>query len=127
MEGKNRKNKLSEQRTQLAMQRTVLANARTFSAWIRTGLSSVLAGLAIVKFIGNNEMFQGYVLIIGVLFVLIGIATYILAYMSYKKSFDLIELKREESLGISLDFLLIITGGMILTAILIMGLLIFYR
>ena len=36
-----------------------IANARTFSAWIRTGLASVLAGLAIVKFIGDNEIFHG--------------------------------------------------------------------
>ena len=115
---------LANERTDLAIQRTILANSMTFSAWIRTGLSSVLAGLAIVSFIGDNEIFHGYVLSIGILFVLTGIAVYIMASVSYKKSFD--ELRKEgERIDTPLVFLIVITTGMILTAVLIMGLLIF--
>lgn len=125
MEDKDRKNVLANKRTDLAIQRTILANTRTFSAWIRTGLSSVLAGLAIVKFIGVTEAFQGYVLLIGILFVSIGIAIYILSLISYIKCFD--ELKQEgKRIAISLIFLIAITAGMILSAVLIMGLLIAY-
>lgn len=125
MTSKNRKNKLAEQRTDLAIQRTILANSRTFSAWIRTGLSLVLAGLAIAKFIGENEIFEGYVLFIGIIFVLIGIGIYILALVSYKRSFD--ELKKsDKKSAVPLSILILITGGMILTALLIIGLLIFY-
>ena len=125
MEGKNRKNRLAEQRTDLAIQRTILANSRTFSAWIRTGLSLVLAGLAIAKFIGENEIFEEYVLFIGIMFVLMGIGIYILALLSYKKSFD--ELKQsDKKSAISFGLLIAITGAMILLAVLIIGLLIFY-
>lgn len=119
-----KKRELAYERTDLAIQRTILANARTFSAWIRTGLSSVLAGLGIVKFIGYKEEFHGYVLSIGILFVLTGIAIYIMALISYKRSLN--ELKKEEDMKVvPLSFLIVITTGMVLTATLIMGFLIF--
>ncbi len=115
---------MSSERSELAVQRTILANARTFSAWIRTGLSSVLAGLSIVNFIVGADAFYGFVLLIGLLFVLIGIVIYIMAYVSYKKSYDTLEREEAES-TVSLNFLLFVTSGMTLTAILIAGLLIF--
>ncbi len=37
-------------RTGYALDRTVLANERTYAAWIRTGLTTLVAGLAIEKF-----------------------------------------------------------------------------
>lgn len=115
--------KMSGERSELAVQRTILANSRTFSAWIRTGLSSVLAGLSIVNFIVGAETFHGFVLFIGLLFVLIGIIIYIMAYISYKKSYDILDRKEAES-TVSLNFLLFVTSGMTLTAILIAALLI---
>lgn len=118
--------KLANQRTNLAVERTILANARTFSAWVRTGLSSVLAGLAIVGFIGDSKVFRGYVLFIGILFSLIGIATYILAFIGFKRSFDKLNAEIKE-IPNYLFFLMAITIGMIIAAILIMGLLIFYQ
>lgn len=121
----NDKQKLAQERTKLAQERTVLANQRTFSAWIRTGLSSVLAGLAIVKFIGNNQFFEGYVVFIGVLFVLIGIGIYILAFTSYKKTHEELNHNNKELVS-SYKILATITGGMILTALLIVILLVFY-
>lgn len=130
MEGeeKNKSLELSGERSELAVQRTILANIRTFSAWIRTGLSAVLAGLTIANFIGNNELFSDTVLFLGMsigfIFVTVGIFIYIMAYISYKKSFE--ELTEEEAkTSISLKFLLIVTVGMSLTAILIALLLIF--
>lgn len=117
---------LAKERTCLAAERTSLANQRTFSAWIRTGLSSVLAGLAIVKFIGTNEFYKGYVAFIGVLFVLIGIGIYVLAYFTYLKSVK-DEEDDEMTKPIVFNTLTIITIGMILTAILIVVLLIYYE
>lgn len=114
---------MSSERSESAVQRTILANARTFSAWIRTGLSSVLAGLSIVSFIVGTEAFHGFVLLIGLLFVLIGIIIYIMAYVSYKKSYDVLGREDAES-TVSLNFLLFVTSGMTLTAILIASLLI---
>lgn len=114
---------MSAERSELAVQRTILANARTFSAWIRTGLSSVLAGLSIVNFIVGAEAFHGFVLLIGLLFVFIGIIIYIMAFVNYKKSYDILEREEVES-TVSLNFLLFVTSGMTLTAILIAALLI---
>lgn len=114
---------MSGERSELAVQRTILANIRTFSAWIRTGLSSVLAGLSIVNFIIGAEAFHGFVLIIGLLFVVIGIIIYIMAYLSYKKSYDALKPEETES-AVSLNFLLFVSSSMTLAAILIAGLLI---
>lgn len=66
-----------DDKTTLALQRTILANSRTFSAWIRTGLSSSLAGLAIVKFLGDNEDYEFFASIIGIMFLIIGGVIYI--------------------------------------------------
>jgi putative membrane protein len=125
MEDPNSKNELAKRRTDLAVQRTILANARTFSAWIRTGLSSVLGGLAVVKFMGDNEIYRGYILLIGILFVVIGIAIYFFAFLSFKKSFDKLK-EGDKEITNPLAILVAITSGMVITAILIMGLLIFY-
>ncbi|WP_414839167.1 YidH family protein [Carnobacterium sp. TMP28] len=125
MEDETSKNELAKKRTELAVQRTILANARTFSAWIRTGLSSVLGGLAVVKFMGDNEIYRGYILLIGILFVLIGIAIYIFAFLSFRNSFNQLK-KEDENTTNSLAILVMITTGMVLTAVLIMGLLVFY-
>lgn len=125
MEDETSKNELAKKRTELAVQRTILANARTFSAWIRTGLSSVLGGLAVVKFMGDNEIYRGYILLIGILFVLIGIAIYIFAFLSFRNSFNQLK-KEDENTTNSLAILVTITTGMVLTAVLIMGLLVFY-
>lgn len=114
---------LAQERTSLAGDRTALANQRTFSAWLRTGLSSVLAGLAIVKFIGNNQVYKGFVLLIGLIFEAIGIGIYILSYITYRKA---IKDKLEENKGGKLIFILltIITFGLIIATIMISMLLI---
>lgn len=124
---KSKSLELSAERSELAVQRTVMANARTFSAWIRTGLSAVLAGLTIVGFIGDSNLFSKTVtllaMVIGFLFVGTGIFIYIMAYISYKRNYK--ALKHEDAqTSISLRFLLVVTSGMTLTAILITLLLI---
>lgn len=125
---KDRMFDLSAERSKLAVQRTILANARTFSAWVWTGLSIVLARLAIVGFIGENDMFSNLVVSLGIsigfLFVLLGIIIYIMAYINYKKSLDEMNIE-EVTTAISLRFLFLITSGMILTALLIAFLLLF--
>ena len=121
-ENHQKQNELAQKRTDLAVQRTILANARTFSAWVRTGLSCVLGGLAIVKFLDDAETIRGFVLITGLLFVTIGIAVYVLALISFKKSND--ELKQEGlSIAMSMHYLYAITAGLILSAVLIGGIL----
>lgn len=115
---------MSGERSELAVQRTIMANSRTFSAWIRTGLSSVLAGLSIVNFIVGSGVLHGFVLLIGLLFVLIGMTIYIMAYINYKKNYDIFE-EAEVTSNVSLNFLLFVTSGMTLAAILIAALLIF--
>lgn len=117
---------LARERTSLAAERTALANQRTFSAWLRTGLSSVLAGLAIVKFIGTNEYFKAYVVLIGIVFVAIGIGIYILAYVTYLKTIE-DEIDDKTIKPTVFNILTIITLGMIVSAILIIVLLIFYE
>ena len=115
--------RMSGERLELAVQLTILANTRTFSTWIRTGLSSVFAGLSIVSFIVGVDAFHGFVLFIGFLFVFIWIIIYIIAYISYKKSYDILDRDEAES-TVPLKFLLFVTSGMSLTAILIAALLI---
>jgi putative membrane protein len=44
-------NEAEPNRTNLALDRTILANERTYAAWIRTGISSLIAGLAVEKFL----------------------------------------------------------------------------
>lgn len=116
---------LARERTSLAAERTTLANQRTFSAWLRTGLSSVLAGLAIVKFIGDEEVFKGYVLMTGLIFVVIGIAIYIFAYLTYKDSIKE-DMEEGQDVGAYFTIMSLITLGMIVAAAMIAVLLIFY-
>ncbi len=47
----NIRNEVEPNRTNLALDRTILANERTYAAWIRTGISSLIAGLAVEKFL----------------------------------------------------------------------------
>lgn len=116
---------LARERTSLAAKRTSLANQRTFSAWLRTGLSSVLAGLAIVKFIGDQEVFKGYVLMTGLIFIAIGIAIYLFAYLTYKDSIEK-DIEEGQDLGGIFTIMSIVTLGMIVAAVMIGILLIFF-
>lgn len=126
MSDKRNIREMSEERTKLAVHRTTLANARTFNAWVRTGLSSVLAGLAIVNFIGNRESTNVYVVLIGMIFVATGIMVYFIAYINYRNNMKELGL---ESRRISqlLYFMLILTLAMIIAAVLIFGLLLYIR
>ena len=116
---------LARERTSMAVERNALANQRTFSAWIRTGLSSILAGLAIVRFIGDEEIFKGYVILIGILFVVIGIGIYILAYITYRNAIEE-QLKESKSVRTTFIILSVITMTMIMAAIMIGLLLVFF-
>lgn len=119
---------LSAERSRLAVQRTILANARTFSAWIRTGLSIVLAGLAIVGFIGEVDSFSELAvflgIIIGFLFVFLGLAIFLMAYIIYKKNLREMSIQPDQTM-IPLRFLFTITFGMIVITLLIALLLLF--
>lgn len=114
------------EKTLLARERTRLANERTFSAWLRTGLSLILGGLGIIKFIDNKKIVEGYVLTLGLLFVLIGIIIYVFAFIGYRKLNKRLEGKSKE-LSKYYTVLAVITSSMILAGLLVMFLLIFYN
>jgi putative membrane protein len=72
-----------DDRTHLAAERTKLAKERTFAAWIRTGLSSAGIGVALVKLLPTVEN-RVLVQALGVLFVVAGMGTLVLAIRSYR-------------------------------------------
>lgn len=116
----------TDQSLQLSIERTILSNTRTFSAWVRTGLSLVLAGFGIVKFLGNNDKYQVFVSLIGILFVVLGIAVYVYGYRSYKQSY--LRLEKENARRVELlKPTFIFTIGLVLSAALVIVLLILFR
>lgn len=82
-------------RDHLAADRTILANERTFLAYIRTALTLFVAGLS---FVHLKEIFSSYIVeIIGVIFILIGIATFFIGFYRYHRMKALIrEVKHKE-------------------------------
>ena len=125
---KDKSLELSAERSKLALQRTMLANNRTFAAWIRTGLAIVLAGLAIVGFIGEVDSFTEFVvflgILIGLIFVLLGIIIYIFAYITYKENLEEMNISEEDEV-IPLRFLFAVTSGLVLISFLIALLILF--
>lgn len=116
---------LAEVRTELAKQRTIMANERTFNAWLRTGLSLVLAGLAIANFIGSTSEAHTYAMLTGIIFVSVGILTYILAFLSYINNMKVIDYTSKKLTRL-VNLLMIVTIAMIISAILILGLLLYW-
>lgn len=74
---------LENDSTQLAHERTFLANERTFIAWLRTGLALAGAGLGIVKFL-DSEGPRWLMRTMGMLLVMTGQLSYLIAYWRYK-------------------------------------------
>ena len=69
-------------RDHLAADRTILANERTFLAYIRTALTLFVAGLSFV----HLEIFNSnIVVVIGAVFILLGIATFFVGLVRYKR------------------------------------------
>ena len=89
-------------RDHLAADRTTLANERTFLAYIRTALTLFVAGLSFVHFkdIFSTQVaiFSAHVVeVIGILFILLGIATFFVGLVRYRRMRALIhKLKQEE-------------------------------
>ncbi len=72
----------ADDRTGYALDRTVLANERTYAAWIRTGLTTLVAGLAIEKFMVDampGWMFQS----IAVILIVYSMIAFIIAAWRY--------------------------------------------
>ena len=74
-------------KTDWALERTRLAKERTLAAWLRTGLTIIAAGFAIAKFIQSDEPLW-ITRSIGILFILLGGATFGLAFYNY---YDLVQ------------------------------------
>lgn len=81
-------------RDHLAADRTILANERTFLAYIRTALTLFVAGLSFV----HLDIFRSYIVeVIGAIFILLGIATFCVGLVRYKRTQALIrKIKQEE-------------------------------
>ena len=82
-------------RDHLAADRTILANERTFLAYIRTALTLFVAGLS---FVHLKQFFTLYIVeVIGVIFILLGIITFFVGLVRYKRMQALIrKIKTEE-------------------------------
>jgi putative membrane protein len=111
---------LAHRRTNLSWQRTFLANDRTFSAWIRTGLSLEVAGLGVVRFLG--EMNATLTLLIGEIFIVVSAGVYILGLLRYLSMWEDIRDQVDRS---TRPFMLV-AGGLTLTSILAFILLLFF-
>ena len=70
-------------RDHLAADRTILANERTFLAYIRTALTLFVAGLS---FVHLTDIFGSYIIeVIGIIFILLGFATFFVGLFRYKR------------------------------------------
>jgi putative membrane protein len=103
--------------TELAKERTHAAYDRTLMAWIRTALTLIGFGIGIFEFAqktGGATIFKSSKLI-GLLFVLLGIISVLLAIREnkldhYKLRNPQLKYDRKSSLGISIGYALILIG-----------------
>jgi putative membrane protein len=103
--------------TELAKERTHAAYDRTLMAWIRTALTLIGFGIGIFEFAqktGGATIFKSSKLI-GLLFVLLGIISVLLAIREnkldhYKLRNPHLKYDRKSSLGISIGYALILIG-----------------
>ena len=82
-------------RDHLAADRTILANERTFLAYIRTALTLFVVGLSFV----HLDVFKSHrlVVVVGSIFIFLGIATFFVGLFRYKRMQALIsKIKQEE-------------------------------
>ncbi len=111
----NERTEMAAERTDHAMQRSLLANERTFSAWFRTGLAGVVAGLGIVRLMGETGM-PWISRAIGTIFILAGIMVFAMALWRYEKLAD--ELRFDGAKVTPVWVLLGLVGAMIAAAVL---------
>ena len=84
-------------RDHLAADRTILANERTFLAYIRTALTLFVAGLS---FVHLKEIFSSSIVeVIGIIFILIGIATFFVGLFRYNRMKALIRKVKQKELA----------------------------
>jgi putative membrane protein len=93
---------------------TVLAIERTFSAWLRTGLAAELGGLAISRLLIPGWLPR----IIGTIFILVGMAIYIIALLSYRKTLKEIQTRERRIVMFRFHHINLLTGALMLSAIL---------
>jgi putative membrane protein len=99
---------------------TILANERTFSAWLRTGIASELGGLAVSRLLILDLVYYRWVAkAIGIIFILVGMAIYIVALLSYRQTLKGLQQTDEKGLVMfSFHHLYLLIGALSLTAIL---------
>jgi putative membrane protein len=112
----------ANERTDWAQHRTVLANERTFSAWTRTGISAVAGGIAVARFLGQDDD-SLLPRVLGTILVIIGAGVLGLAIWRYTTISDVME---KEGLPVmpkwaayALSFSLLLASVLVLTLIFI--------
>ena len=97
----------------------ILANERTFSAWLRTGIASELGGLAVSRFLILDLVHYRWIAsAIGVIFILVGMAIYIIALISYRQTLKGIPADENGLVMFSSHHLYLLVGALTLSAIL---------
>ena len=113
---------LALERTTWARQRTLMAKQRTFAAWVRTGLSSMTVGFGIVKLLGDIEP-RWLLVLMGCVLVFIGGLMQVIGYRGYYRTIK--DLDAEGITGTPLWVLEVIAGGMLLSAMVMLTLMVF--
>ena len=109
----------AEERTEWAQHRTLLANERNFSAWLRTGMSAMGGGIAIAEFLGGEES-SIFVRIMGIILVILGAGTCAIAYWRFNQISEVLE---REGLPVTPKWAAgLLSGGLLLVAVFLLGL-----
>lgn len=102
----------NDERNILAQERTQLAAERTFLSWIRTGLTSIGIGIALARFIiFQQSEHQRLGHIIGQLLILWGVAIFVIALVSYRRTASQLKAapyKRGSFVGLTLATIILI-------------------
>lgn len=80
------KTEMAEIRTTYARTRTLMAAERTYSAWIRTGFTVSTAGVTIGKIL-RETTYKFLTLTIGTTLIVLGIATFIYAWVGFYQTY----------------------------------------
>lgn len=102
----------------LAYDRTHLANERTFAAWLRTGLGTAALGFAAAHFVPQTGIESRRAIVIGSLFVLVGIAMIVFGARRYYQVGHDLAMAGSERARVRLRIIVLLSAVLILLLIL---------
>lgn len=120
---KSYSDELAERRTALAQNCSFLATERTFAAWIRTGFSLAGIGISFASFLQGvtSELVANS---IGIMLDLLGMLTFVYAWIEYKMSYHFIKNTYDEATIPRQQFRLnFIYGTVLITVLLLISIL----